>query len=81
MTKDVFCSLRPMVGEPPMIYGFLDRERNTPDMVYCLNEQGYIVRSAPQRSLTMSEMSALDEEAERCAKGYREENKLNLVVT
>lgn len=78
--KGIHCSLQPVVGEPPMIYGYLDRERTSPDMVYCLSEQGYIVRSAPQRSLTMAEMTALDEEAERCAKGYREENKLNLVA-
>lgn len=78
--EKVTCVLRPVVGEPPMIYGYLDRESRSPDMVYCLNEQGYIVRGNQQRFRTMGETAALDAEAERCAKEFRNANAINLVV-
>lgn len=80
MMIGAYCKLRGEPDGPVLIYGFLDRERTSPDVVYRLNEQGYIVRSAPQRQLTMAEMGALDEESERTAKGYREANNLDLVV-
>lgn len=69
--RGVHCTLRPVVGEPPMIYGYRDRAFWSPDIVYCLNEQGHIMRSAPQRYMTMAEMAAMDEAAEQCAKAYR----------
>ncbi len=80
MRDRAYCKLKAMPGEPVQILGFLDRERVTADMVYLLNKQGYIIRSHPQTHMTMGEAALLDEEAERTAKDYREENKLDLVV-
>lgn len=76
----IYCTLITLVGGPPLIYGYLDREIAFPDTVYCLNEQGYIVRGNQQRPMTLAELAALDAEAERCAKSYREENAIKLVV-
>lgn len=78
--EKVSCNLRPVVGGPMLIYGYVDREHTSPDMVYMLNDQGFIMRGNQQRPMSVKQVVAMDADAERCAEGYREEHKLALLV-
>ncbi len=71
---NITCKIRTDVGGPVQILAFNDRESSEPAFIYCLNEQGYIVRGSQQKPLTQAEIAALDEAAERAAEEHRAEN-------